>query len=157
MPELQCLYLCMNNLKCKGKVREVYVLCWSRSPSFSSSFLCVGPSVSCWLPKCLRQPCFCLRLCPLPCPAHISEVRWLLMAGSRQRAHSVATLPGQTRGQGQPVEGGGGGGRGYWVWEKGKGWSCEKQPALPASFDLYLTCVTTTLLCLCLFWTVLPN
>lgn len=70
--------------------------------------LCIGPSVSCWLPKCLRQPCFCPRLCLLPCPAHFSEVRWLLMAVSRQRAHSVATLRGHARGWGQPGAGLGG-------------------------------------------------
>lgn len=70
-------------------------------PILQQLLLCVGPSVSCWLPKCLRQPCFCLRLCPLPCPAHISEVRWLLMAVPRQRAHFVATLKGQGRGQGR--------------------------------------------------------
>lgn len=90
-------------MKCATGRREVY----SVQITLQQLLHCIGPSVSCWLPKCHRQPCFCLSLCPLPCPVLFSEVRWLLMALSRQRAHSVTAPQSRAGSLGQPAVGGG--------------------------------------------------
>lgn len=109
--------------------------------------LCIGPSVSCWLPKCHRQPCFCLSLCPLPCPVLFSEVGWLLMALSRQRAPlcDSSTGPGREPGTTRRGEG--------WIGEHiGRAAFGEKgglkQPPLPVPLHSCHACVTTTSLCL---------
>lgn len=133
-------------MKCATGRREVY----SMQIMLQQLLLCAGPSVSCWLPKCHRQPCFCLSLCPLPCPVLLSEVRWLLMALSRQRAHSVTAPRGRAWSLGQPGkagEGGGGGGEHIrTVW--GGGGGGIKPP--PLSLCTHVTLVWQPLLCACL-------
>lgn len=129
-------------MKCATGRRDVY----SVQIMLQQLFHCIGPSVSCWLPKCHRQPCFCLSLCPLPCPVLFSEVRWLLMAPSRQRSHSVTAPRGRARRLGQPGVGG-------WNRERIRraGFGEKgglKQPPLPVPLHSCHTCVTTTSLCL---------
>lgn len=91
-------------MKCATGRREVY----SMQIMLQQLLLCIGPSVSCWLPKCHRQPCFCLSLCPLPCPVLFSEVGWLLMAPSRQRAPLCDSSAGPGREPGTTRRGGDG-------------------------------------------------
>lgn len=130
-------------MKCATGRREVY----SMQIMLQQLLLCIGPSVSCWLPKCHRQPCFCLSLCPLPCPVLFSEVGWLLMAPSRQRAPLCDSSAGPGREPGTTRREGG------WIGEHiGRAGFGEKgglkQPPLPVPLHSCHACVTTTSLCL---------